>query len=320
MNCSHHPHNEVVGYCSVCGTFGCSECLTAHDGRYFCRKHYRPIAQQLEEEKKLEEHRKKPTRQRLVVRYSDGRVDHGVCFALNPEDRGFKLDRVEGDGVALGESVDVRFAELKAVFYVKSFDGKFDRSLRYKDWAPEGKEVVVEFNDGEVIRGTTLRRYSVEDRRFYLIPDDPRSNNISVLVEAAAISGVYTPEEYKAKRQQQKEERKKHQVTTDLSQEETLGDFYFETRDYPGALEQYKLAAKKTEHSQRLWKKMVYTQYNIGIQYIKHREYSQALAYMEAVLKADPSNAHAKKKALQLRKIIEKVSRAESEKSEKHPE
>lgn len=317
MNCSHHPQNEIIGYCSVCGNFGCSECLTVHDGSLYCRKHYRPFAQQLEEEKKREEHRKKPTRQRLVVRYADGRVDYGVCFALNPKDRGFHLDRVTQDGAALGEAVDVRFSDLKAVFYVKSFDGKFDKSLRYKEWIPEGKELVVEFKDGEVIRGTALRSYDMEEPRFYLIPEDPKSNNISLLIEGHAIEGLYTPEEHKAKRQQEKEERKKRRVATDLSQEETMGDFYFETRNYVAALEQYELAAKKVEHSHRLWKKTVYTRYNIGVQHVKHREYSQALACMQAVLKADPDNAHAKKKVVQLRRIIDKMARAASEESEK---
>ena len=173
MKCSHHPNNEIVGYCCVCGELGCEECISEHEGQLYCRKHYRPIQRQLEEERKHEAQRKKLVRQRLVVRYKDGRVQHGVCFALNPKDSGFHLDLVDDNFAPMGESEAVRFSDVKAVFFVKSFDGKFDKNLRYRDWTPEGNDLVVEFDDSEVIRGRTLHRYSADDPRFFLIPDDP---------------------------------------------------------------------------------------------------------------------------------------------------
>jgi tetratricopeptide (TPR) repeat protein len=306
MNCPAHPDKAVIGYCSVCGTFGCDECLTLHEGGFLCSRHYRHIAEKLEEEKKFAQSRKRPTRQRLVVRYANGRIDYGVCLALNPKERGFHLERVSQDGMTTGETVYVGFADLKAVFYVKSFDGKYDRSLRYREWKPEGAELVVEFNDGEKVRGFAVHRYDPAEPRFYLIPADPRSNNISILVEGAAIAGVYTIEEYQAKRAEEKKTQEKSETVPDLGQEETLGDFYFQTRNYPAALDQYRLAVKKFPHSHRLRKKIVFTQYNVGVQYIKQHEYPKALECMEAILKSDPRNPHAIKKAAQLHRIIEK--------------
>ncbi|MBI4559725.1 MAG: hypothetical protein HY706_19215 [Candidatus Hydrogenedentes bacterium] len=312
MKCPNHPSNDVTGYCSVCGTFGCAECLSTHDGSLLCRKHYRPIAQKLEEEKKLEGARRKPSRQRLVVRYQDGRTVYGVCLALNPKAHDFYLEPVDKDGVSSGKTIEVRFSELKAVFNVKSFDGNFDKSLRFRDWTPEGGELVVEFHDGEVVRGYSLHRYDEEEPRFFLIPQDTRSNNISILVEGSAVEGVYSPEEYAAKAREEKA-KTKLEGTSDLSQEETMGDFYFETRNYSAALEQYRLAGKRHPQSGRLRKKILFAQYNIGIQFIKRREYPQALECMEGILKVDPRNGHAIKKAAQLRRIMEKGARVAPE-------
>ncbi|MFP4192887.1 MAG: tetratricopeptide repeat protein, partial [Candidatus Hydrogenedentota bacterium] len=95
---------------------------------------------------------------------------------------------------------------------------------------------------------------------------------------------------------------------SDLTQEETLGDFYFETRSYEAALQQYENAHKKVGQSHRLRRKILAAEYNIGVQHIKRREYARALKWMERVLEQDPKNQHAKKKILQLRKILDKMS------------
>ncbi|MFO7974969.1 MAG: hypothetical protein R6V12_10085 [Candidatus Hydrogenedentota bacterium] len=257
------------------------------------------------EQKRAEARRKHP-RQRLVVHYKDGRIQYGVCFALNPQDAGFHLDTMTREGATTGETVQVRFNELKAVFQVKSFDGQFDSRQKYPEYHPEGGERICEFQDGEVIRGFTLRPYDADTERFFLIPTDSSSNNISILVERSALVDVYTPEEYEQKRLQEIEERKKENVPGDVTHEESMGDFYFETRNYPAALQQYKAATKAQPRSARLRKKILATEYNIAVQFIKRRDYEKALDGMEKILEVDPSNPHARKKVAQLRRIIEK--------------
>ncbi len=306
MKCPHHPRNEATGYCSVCGAFGCDECLHKHEGQVLCQKHYRPIAQEIEVEKKHEAERTKTTRQRLVVRYKEDRCERGVCFALNIRDVGFHLDVVDSAGFPSGETKRVHFDEIKAVFYVKSFTGKFNQSAIYDEWTPEGAEYVVKFKDSEVIHGFTLKRYRPEDKRFYLVPADRTTNNISILVEASAIERVYLPEEYKVARAQEQASRKKEDTVVNLSREETMGDFYFETRNYAAALKEYENAAQQHPTSRRLRKKVLVAKYDVGVQHIKRRNYKDALSCMEDVLKMDPHNAHAKKKAKQLQRIIER--------------
>ncbi len=258
---------------------------------------------------KRQEVRKKHARQRLVVHYRDGRTEYGICLALNPKEAGFHLDRMSVDEVSTGETMHVRYQDLKAVFHVKSFDGKHAADQRFAQFQPEGQEVIVTFQDGESIRGFTLQNYSPDDPRFTLIPADPKSNNLSILIEVTSVERVYTIEEYEAARAQKREASKKEDVSTDFSHEETMGDFYAETRNWTSAHEQYRAAVRANPQSRRLRKKLLLAEYNIGVQYIKRREYPQALACMEKILATDPHNAHAKKKVLQLRRIIQKSER-----------
>ena len=305
MKCPHHPRNEVVGYCSVCGDLGCDECIHEHEGDYLCSKHYRPIARELEAERKHENVRKRRPRQRLVARFSDGRIECGVCFSMNIKEPVFHLDLVDNEGAPTEESVSVPFRDLKAVFFVKSFDGNYDKTVRYKELTPEGGEMVVKFQDGEIVRGFSLHKHNDDEPRFYLIPGDPSTNNISILVERSAIQAVCTPEEYEAELAREREERRK-EGRAQTSQEESMGDFYFQSRNYEAALEQYRLASEKFPQSVRLRKKVALGQYNVGVQHIKRRDYAKALACMEIVLKLSPDNEHALKKVSQLRRILEK--------------
>lgn len=307
MKCPNHSQNDATGYCSVCGDFGCTECLFQHEGQTLCARHYRPIAKKIEEERKQEGVRKRHQRQRLVVRYLNGRCEYGVSFALNLHEPGFHLYLVDSSGTPVDKTKFVQFRELKAVFLVKSFDGKFDKNLRYREWNPEGAELVVRFKDGEVIRGFSLQRYDPGALRFHLIPLDPATNNVSVLVEVTGVEGVYTPDEYQRTKAQEKVDEPVEAQTT-LSQEETMGDFYSETRNYAAAFEQYKAAAAKNPKLRRLVKKLFFTQYNLGVHHIKRHEYDKALAYMETLLKTDPNNPRVLKKVSQLRHIISKTS------------
>jgi len=266
------------------------------------------------EQRRTEQHKKRHTRQRLVVRFKDGETARGVCFALNPKESTFHLDLTDDEGITTGKTTQIRYSDIKAVFYVKSFDGRFDKSARYREWTPEGNEVVLEFTDGEVLRGSTLHPYNPHDARFHVIPKDEKTNNISILVEATSLERVYTPEEFEEKRRELKEAKKSQEFAADLSQEETMGDFYFETRNYAGAMEQYRQAAKRYPQSGRLRRKMLAAQFNIGVQHIKRREYPEALDVMEKVLQVDPRNSHAQKKVQQLRKIIDRSGRKDKPK------
>ncbi len=315
MKCPNHFLRNAAGYCCVCGSFYCEDCLTQHEGNVYCPRHYKPFAAKQEEERKRVEVRKRHSRHSLIAYFKDGRREQGVCHAMNIRESGFHLSCEDDNGAATEKSVRIRFRDLKSVANVKSYTGKFDKSQPYQEYTPGGADLIVEFEDGEVIEGGTVHAYDPDAPRFYFIPKDQSSNYINVLVERTAAAGIYTPEEW-AERKAGKEEKRRQQKAeglptgaTPTSQEETMGDFYFEQHNYTGALEQYRIGALRTPDSTRLKKKMLASTLNIGIGHIKRRDYPKALEWMEMGLKIDPDNDAAQRKAKQLRKIIAKTTR-----------
>jgi hypothetical protein len=87
----------------------------------------------------------------------------------------------------LGATADqkVSLAGVKAVFFVKSFEGKWHNDLRFHDHLPaqECLWVRVTFVDGEVIEGL-IRNHSnyVVNSGFYMLPTDPEGNNWLIYV------------------------------------------------------------------------------------------------------------------------------------------
>jgi hypothetical protein len=93
----------------------------------------------------------------------------------------FRLRRLDTDAV---EEISIR--DVKAVFYVNSFDGDSVRNhLNFHTRAPivHGIWMRFQFRDGEVMEGIVYNsmRYLV-DPGFFVLPTDPGSNNKLVYV------------------------------------------------------------------------------------------------------------------------------------------
>lgn len=126
---------------------------------------------------------------RVVVRFADGRVMKGTTQDFNPAQPRFHLLSAEG-----GAPVEVRCAELKALFFVKRFEGDphHARLRGFPAQAPAaglGKKVAVLFKDGELVCGYALS-YTPDRDGFFLSPADADSNNIRVFVVTAATAEV----------------------------------------------------------------------------------------------------------------------------------
>lgn len=311
---------KVAGYCHVCGSLEDEQHLTQHDGKAYCSRCYRPIAAQLQEEERRTEIRKRHGRHHLVVEFLDGRTEQGRSLAFNVKEPTFRLDCEDDAGAATGRTVAVDFDAVKCVRNVKSYSGHSSTEDAGQAVTPGGIHVVVEFSDGEILEGSTTTHVDARTSRFHVVPRDPNSNDISVLVSVGAIVGVYSPEEFRAKQTTTEAEAPVHSTkdTTPVGQDESMGDFYFETHNYPSALEQYKTARREHPESKRLRRKTVVATINIGIQFIKQRDFKRALEYMDAALALEPDNPHAEKKAKQLRKTIAKTERRMREYMEQH--
>ena len=80
--------------------------------------------------------------------------------------------------------------EVKAVFFVKTFEGKSHDDLRFHDHFPhvECLWVRITFNDGEVMEGLINNHCEyVLKAGFFFFPIDPEGNNLLVYVQKSQI-------------------------------------------------------------------------------------------------------------------------------------
>lgn len=84
-----------------------------------------------------------------------------------------------------GRSESIPLEGVKAIFFVKSFEGKWHDDLRFHDHLPPAECLWVRarFLDGEVIEGLILNNaHHVLHPGFYLYPIDPEGNNLLMYV------------------------------------------------------------------------------------------------------------------------------------------
>ena len=113
---------------------------------------------------------------KIVIRYADGRLQKGITTDFFPNKESFHFTPVES---APGSKLlEVRVAELKAVFFVKEFDGipGYNDKKEFEPGKPVlGRKIQVLFNDGELMVGTT-NGYQPGRTGFFVNPADAKSN------------------------------------------------------------------------------------------------------------------------------------------------
>jgi len=121
----------------------------------------------------------------VVARYLDGRTLKGVTRDFSPNRAMFHIDPQDGSA-----PVELRFRQLKALFFVNSLEGDPARQeVRGFVHGPvetqQGKKVAVRFRDGEFICGYTLS-WSPDREGFFMFPADVHSNNQRIYVITAS--------------------------------------------------------------------------------------------------------------------------------------
>ena len=126
---------------------------------------------------------------KVVVRYANGRVLKGYTQDFFPNKNRFHLfptDKPDAPGV------DVSVKDLKAIFLVRDFAGDphyVERKKYEKGEKPSGRRLEVTFLDGELVVGATLG-YDRNRPGFFILPADPKSNNVRIFVVASAVKQV----------------------------------------------------------------------------------------------------------------------------------
>ncbi|EFK95556.1 hypothetical protein LDC_2435 [sediment metagenome] len=124
---------------------------------------------------------------RIVIRFADGRIEKGYSQDFFPNKPAFHLFKNLSKGSA--NHKEIRVADLKAVFFVKTFAGNPDykERKRFVEGDPtQGRKAEVDFIDGEVLQGSVLG-YDPMGSGFFLFPSDPKSNNQRVFVINSAV-------------------------------------------------------------------------------------------------------------------------------------
>lgn len=126
---------------------------------------------------------------KVVVHYADGRIVKGFTNNFFPNRPTFHLHPA---GAPEGKGAEVRVADLKAVFFVKDFEGDpayNEKKTFVEGQSPAGRKVEVTFSDGEVLVGATLG-YDETRPGFFIATPDPLSNNLRVFVVTASMKGL----------------------------------------------------------------------------------------------------------------------------------
>jgi hypothetical protein len=127
---------------------------------------------------------------KVVARYRDGRLLKGSTSDFLPNKDLFHFSAADGPPGA--KPVEVRFAELKALFFVRDFAGS-QPSRERKELGPHtpgaGRRIRVVFKDGEILVGTT-HGYQPGRLGFFVVPADPESNNERCFVVSSATEEV----------------------------------------------------------------------------------------------------------------------------------
>lgn len=119
-------------------------------------------------------------RNKAVVAFLDGRRLKGYIHNFSVQKDRFRLF-LEQDTLQR-EGTDVQTKDLKAIFFAKDFAGNSEYTESQTLTSQNGgRKAEVTFRDGEKLVGTT-DAYNPQKIGFFLVPADPRSNNLRVFV------------------------------------------------------------------------------------------------------------------------------------------
>jgi hypothetical protein len=119
---------------------------------------------------------------KVVARFRDGKMVKGYTHDFHPNRETFHVTEV----LDTGSMVEVPISLLKAIFFVKTFEGNKDHQTAHENALEilisiSGLKMKVAFSDGEVMYGTT-HGYTPERKGFFIFPTDKESNNERVFV------------------------------------------------------------------------------------------------------------------------------------------
>ncbi|HEX2769894.1 MAG TPA: hypothetical protein VHN12_11505 [Geobacteraceae bacterium] len=122
---------------------------------------------------------------KIVIRYANGKIRKGTTEDFFPNKDILHLSDKDKGGYH-----EINIKDLKAVFFVKTFEGNPKYHERSDvERVGLGKKIMVHFKDNEKMVGYT-QGYSPTRAGFILFPVDPDCNNEKVFVIIAATKKI----------------------------------------------------------------------------------------------------------------------------------
>lgn len=117
---------------------------------------------------------------KVIARFKDGSLIKGKIHDFFINNSKFRFETTKG------ERRKISVEELKAIFWVKDFQGNKNHRDKFNfDLDIGGRRIRVRFFDGELIIGHTIG-YSPNKPGFFMVPLDTESNNKGVFVIKSA--------------------------------------------------------------------------------------------------------------------------------------
>ena len=117
---------------------------------------------------------------KVIARFKDGSLIKGKIHDFFIDNSKFRFETTKG------ERRKISVEELKAIFWVKDFQGNKNHRDKFNfDLDIGGRRIRVRFFDGELIIGHTIG-YSPNKPGFFMVPLDTESNNKGVFVIKSA--------------------------------------------------------------------------------------------------------------------------------------
>lgn len=136
--------------------------------------------------------------EKAVIRLNNGKLIKGYMKDFSPDGNEVAVKEEGTDNLHL-----VKIGDVKAVFFVKSFEGdhEYKEKKFYSSKKNKGQRVFVKFRDGEALvgflegevpwkRGFFLSRQDSGLKGFFLLPADEDTNNIKVFVVSSSVDDV----------------------------------------------------------------------------------------------------------------------------------
>lgn len=140
-----------------------------------------------------------PAGERVVIHVRAGKLLKGLLTGFSPTAETVNL-QPESDPSQ--SPIEVRIAELKAIYYVRSFAGnrQYKKKRYFATMEGKGKRIMVRFKDGEILCGFIEGDLPWKDgfltstdpslKGFFMQPADPEGNNTKVFVVTTAVQDV----------------------------------------------------------------------------------------------------------------------------------